>query len=218
MKTFLIFLTTLSLFITGCSKEYNSNNNVRQFDFNFDFNNRYKIESTGELIETNRAYIDTNYEGVINYIQLNDGEIGDSLELGCWGSWNGYLKNPNTTVKIWFPQKKLENGTYKYSRKKGFTDFAIQIKRNITWGDYLDPWGNAWPINCITDSDILAYSSSGNNNSEIVNHAEIRIKFINTPNTEIRYIIETLDGDLIKGSYRGKLEHFILWTPEIECD
>ena len=225
MKSFLIFFATLALLITSCSKEYNSNNNVRQFDFDFDFNNQYKIESTGELFETNKAYIDTNYATwqnsvlvVNNYIHLNDGEIGDSLVLGCWGSWDGYLKNPSTIIKICFPQRKLENGVYKYSRKKGFKDFDIQVKRNITWDNYLDPWGNVWPINCMTDSDNLAYTSRVNNNSEIVNHAEIKIKFINTLNIEILYIIETFGGDLIKGSYRGKLENFTLYTPEIDCD
>ena len=218
MKSFLIFFASLAFLITSCSKEYNSNDNMRQFDFNFDFNNQYKIESTGELIETHKAYIDTNYEGVNNYMHLNDGEIGDSLVLGCWSSWNGYIKNPSTTIKILFPQTKLENGTYKYSRTKRFKDFDIQIIRNITWGDYLDPWGNVWPINCLTDSDNIAYTSTANSKSEVVNHAEIKIKFINTLNIEILYIIETFGGDLIKGSYRGKLEHFILWIPEIDCD
>ena len=34
----------------------------------------------------------------------------------------------------------------------------------------------------------------------------------------LRYVIETVSGDLIKGSYNGSLEHFKLWTPEVDCD
>ena len=41
------------------------------FEFDFDLNNHYLIESTGELIETERAYTDTNYEWTINFIHLS---------------------------------------------------------------------------------------------------------------------------------------------------
>jgi len=51
-----------------------------------------------------------------------------------------------------------------------------------------------------------------------VEYAEIKLENINTSNSEIRYVIETSNGHLIKGSFIGSLEDFKLWTPEINCD
>ena len=109
MKAYSIFVILTALTIIGCAKENTSDNNYR-FEFDFDLNNHYSIEGTGELVETNRAYIDTNYEWVNNVIHLNDGEIGDTLRLGCWGNWAGYIENPSASIKIWFPQTELLDG------------------------------------------------------------------------------------------------------------
>ena len=77
MRAYWIFLILTALTIIGCAKENSSDSNYR-FEFDFDLNNHYLIESTGELIETERAYTDTNYEWTRNFIHLLDGEIGDT--------------------------------------------------------------------------------------------------------------------------------------------
>ena len=60
MKAYSIFLILITLAIVGCSKD-KSNDSTYRFEFDFDLNNHYLIESSGELIETDRAYTDTNY-------------------------------------------------------------------------------------------------------------------------------------------------------------
>lgn len=207
----------LSILSTGCSKDDTSDSSYR-FEFDFDFNNHYSIEGTGELVETNRAYIDTNYEWANNFIHLIDGKIGDTLRLGCWGNWSGYIENPGASVKIWFPQTDLADGVYQYARTEDVNDFTIYIEKNMEWGEYLNSWGTFEGSNTILNSDIVASSLNTNNNSALVEYAEIKLEHVNTPNPKVRYVIETVSGELIKGSYNGSLERFKLWTPEVDCD
>ena len=216
-KFSLLFCIISTLLLVGCSKE-NREGRIYRFEFDFDLNNQYSIEGGGEIIETDRAYVDTNYEWGNNFIHLNDGEIGDSLVLGCWGNWIGYIENPSASVKIWFPQTDLEDGIYQYSRTEDLNDFSVYIERNMQWVEYITSWGTFEGSNAILNSDIVASSWNTSNNSALVEYAEIKLENINTPNSEIRYVIETVSGHLIKGSYIGSLEKFKLWTPEIDCD
>ena len=217
MKAYSIFVIIMVLSIAGCSKE-KTNDNTYRFEFDFDLNNHYLIESTGELIATGRAYTDTNYEWTKNFIHLLDGEIGDTLRLGCWGNWDGYIENPSASVKIWFPQTDLADGVYQYSRTEDVNDFTIHIERNMTWGEHSNAWGTIEGTNTILDSDTVASSFTNSNNLVVVEYAEIKVEHVNATNSELRYVIETVSGDLIKGSYSGSLERFKLWTPEIDCD
>ena len=217
MKAYWIFVILTALTIIGCAKE-NTDDSTYRFEFDFDLNNHFSIEGTGELVETNRAYIDTNYEWANNFIHLNDAEIGDTLRLGCWGNWDGYDENPSSSVKIWFPQTDLTDGVYQYSRTEDFNDFTIHIERNMTWGEYTNEWGTIEGTNTILNSDTVASSFTIVNNLVVVEYAEIKIEHINATNSELRYVIETVSGDLIKGSYSGSLERFKLWTPEVDCD
>ncbi len=217
MKVFSILIILTTFGIMGCSKE-NKNDSIYRFEFDFDLNNHYLIESTGELIETDRAYTDTNYEWTNNFIHLIDGEIGDTLRLGCWGNWTGYIENPSASVKVWFPQTNLSDGVYQYSRTEDVNDFIIHIERNMTWGEHSNEWGTIEGTNTILNSDTVASSWTVGNNLVVVEYAEIKLEHINATNSELRYVIETISGDLIKGSYNGSLERFKLWTPEIDCD
>ena len=58
---FLTLFGILSILSAGCSKD-NTSNSTYRFEFDFDLNDHYSIEETGELVKTDRAYIDTNYE------------------------------------------------------------------------------------------------------------------------------------------------------------
>ena len=215
---FLTLFGILSILSAGCSNENTGNSNYR-FEFDFDLNNHYSIEETDELFKTDRAYIDTNYEEwAKNFIHLHDGEIGDSLELGCWGNWLGYIQNPSASVKIWFPQTNLDDGIYQYSKKDDLNDFSIRIEKNMQWGEYVNSWGTFEGSNTILNSDVVASAWNASNNSVVVEYAEIKLENINTSNSEIRYVIETSNGHLIKGSFIGSLEDFKLSTPEINCD
>ena len=217
MKAYSIFIILSVLTIIGCSKENTGDSNYR-FEFDFDLNNHYLIESTGELVETNRAYIDTNYEWINNFIHLNDGVIGDSLVLGCWGNWSGYIENPSASVKIWFPQTELADGVYQYARTEDVNDFIIHMERNMTWGESSNAWGTIEGTNAILNSDTVASSFTIGNNLVVVEYAEIKVEHINATNSKLRYVVETVSGELIKGSYIGSLERFKLWTPEVDCD
>ena len=64
----------------------------------------------------------------------------------------------------------------------------------------------------------MASSWNTSNNLVLVEYAEIKLEHINTTNSELRYVIETVSGDLSKGSYSGSLERVKLWTPEVDCD
>ena len=88
----------------------------------------------------------------------------------------------------------------------------------MTWGENSNAWGTIEGTNTILNSDTEASSFNNGNNLVVVEYAEIKIEHINTTNSELRYVIETVSGDLIKGSYNGSLERFKLWTPEIDCD
>ena len=215
---FLTFFGILSILSAGCSNE-NGGDSISRFEFDFDLNDHFSIEETAELVKTDRAYIDTNYEEwAKNFIHLHDGEIGDSLVLGCWGNWSGYIQNPSASVKIWFPQTNLEDGIYQYSRTDALNDFSIRIEKNMQWGEYVSSWGTFEGSNTILNSDVVASAWNTSNNSVVVEYAEIKLENINTSNSEIRYVIETSNGHLIKGSFIGLLEDFKLRTPEIDCD
>ena len=215
---FLTFFGILSILSAGCSNE-NGGDSISRFEFDFDLNDHFSIEETAELVKTNRAYIDANYEEwAKNFIHLHDGEIGDSLVLGCWGNWSGYIQNPSASVKIWFPQTNLEDGIYQYSRTDALNDFSIRIEKNMQWGEYVSSWGTFEGSNTILNSDVVASAWNTSNNSVVVEYAEIKLENINTSNSEIRYVIETSNGYLIKGSFTGLLEDFKLRTPEIDCD
>ena len=215
---FLTFFGILSILSAGCSNE-NGGDSISRFEFDFDLNDHFSIEETAELVKTNRAYIDANYEEwAKNFIHLHDGEIGDSLVLGCWGNWSGYIQNPSASVKIWFPQTNLEDGIYQYSRTDALNDFSIRIEKNMQWGEYVSSWGTFEGSNTILNSDVVASAWNTSNNSVVVEYAEIKLENINTSNSEIRYVIETSNGHLIKGSFIGLLEDFKLRTPEIDCD
>lgn len=215
---FLTFFGILSILSAGCSNE-NGGDSISRFEFDFDLNDHFSIEETAELVKTDRAYIDTNYEEwAKNFIHLHDGEIGDSLVLGCWGNWSGYIQNPSASVKIWFPQTNLEDGIYQYSRTDALNDFSIRIEKNMQWGEYVSSWGTFEESNTILNSDVVASAWNTSNNSVVVEYAEIKLENINTSNSEIRYVIETSNGHLIKGSFTGLLEDFKLRTPEIDCD
>ena len=215
---FLTFFGILSILSAGCSNE-NGGDSISRFEFDFDLNDHFSIEETAELFKTDRAYIDTNYEEwAKNFIHLHDGEIGDSLVLGCWGNWLGYIQNPSASVKIWFPQTNLEDGIYQYSRTDALNDFSIRIEKNMQWGEYVSSWGTYEGSNTILNSEVVASARNTSNNSVVVEYAEIKLENINTSNSEIRYVIETSNGHLIKGSFIGLLEDFKLRTPEIDCD
>ena len=215
---FLTFFGILSILSAGCSNE-NGGDSISRFEFDFDLNDHFSIEETAELVKTNRAYIDANYEEwAKNFIHLHDGEIGDSLVLGCWGNWSGYIQNPSASVKIWFPQTNLEDGIYQYSRTDALNDFSIRIEKNMQWGEYVSSWGTFEGSNTILNSDVVDSAWNTSNNSVVVEYAEIKLENINTSNSEIRYVIETSNGYLIKGSFTGLLEDFKLRTPEIDCD
>ena len=211
MKNIVLF--TVTLLFLSCSKDRTDDVYVFEFDFNLE--NHFLIENSNELLETDKGYIDTNYELVSTLIHLNDGVILDSLTSSC-GNWN-YKENPSSVVKIWFPQKFIQDGTYQYSRTANINDFWITIQKNMTFGPVYQ-FGLMTNSNAMLSSEDIAYCSYVNNDPYTIEYAEIKINYTNSSSSIIRYALETTNGEIIKGSYSGNLENFKRINFEGDCD
>ena len=215
MKIDLTFLFLLLIILGSCGKKNSSEPDTYLFEF--DLNNHFSIESTGEILETDKGYIDTSFEWVSAHIHLNDGLIGDTLFTTC-GNWS-YEENPTSTVEIWFPQGSIEDGIYEFSKTASVNDFEIVIKRNLILGPSFE-LGNQVSVNSIQNQELIAQGYTGFNNgsSYQVTQAFIKIDNAQSAASMIRYVIETENGELIKGSYSGNLEHFKRIHSEGDCD
>ena len=213
MKLSNLSLLILSILVLSCNKENNQDPDYYLFDFEFDYNNSYYQNSNGQYISTNNGYLmDTMYSGNVPTptanIYINDGQIGDTLITSC-GSYN-YISNPSTSVKIWFPQSSLEDGIYNYHVDSSENDFVISIQKNMVFGT--DAGGHP---NTILESEWVAdpYGMVTN-----IKNAQVKICHINSTIPEIRYAINTTDGDTIKGSYIGSLQKFKFLPIGADCD
>lgn len=211
MKNIILFIVIL--IVLSCSKDRTDDGYV--FEFDFDLENHFLIENSNELLETDKGYIDTNYQWVSTLIHLNDGVILDSLTSTC-GYWN-YKENPSSVVKIWFPQKFIQDGTYQYSRTANINDFWITIQKNIIFSPVYQ-FGFMSNSNGISYSEDIAYCSYETGDPYSVEHAEIKIDYANSSSSIIRYVLETTNGEIIKGSYSGNLENFRRINLEGDCD
>jgi hypothetical protein len=209
------FLFLLMLLMGSCGK--NNSSDPDAYFFEFDFNNHFSLESTGEMLQTDKGYIDTAFEWVSAHIHLSDGSIGDTLLTSC-GNWF-YEENPTSTVEIWFPQGTIEDGIYEFSKTESVNDFQIVIKRNLSFGPSFE-LGNQVSINSIQNQDLIAqgYTGFNNGNSYDVTQAFIKIENTNSSASMIRYVIQTENGEMIRGSYSGNLEHFKRIQSEGDCD
>tara|TARA_Y100000385_G_scaffold168422_1_gene174410 strand:- start:1789 stop:2424 length:636 start_codon:yes stop_codon:yes gene_type:complete len=211
MKFSNLLLLTLSIFVLSCNKEHTQDPDYYLFDF--DYNNSYYQNSNGQYVSTNKGYLmDTMYLDNVPTptanIYINDGQIGDTLISSC-GSYN-YLSNPSTSVKIWFPSSSLEDGLYNYDVNSTENDFVISIQKNMVFG----PSSGGQP-NTILESEWLADPFGIVTN---IQNAQVKICHLNSTIPEIRYAINTIDGDTIKGSYIGSLQKFKYLPIDTDCD
>ena len=213
---YLFFSFVFIVSFVSCRKNINDNSYL----LNFSINNAFILNHSDTFLLTN-GY---NSDSAENYlfqpssnIFLNDGQIGDTLLISC-GNWS-YLQNPTATVEIWFPQGSIEDGIYEFSKTASVNDFEIVIKRNLILGPSFE-LGNQVSVNSIQNQELIAQGYTGFNNgsSYQVKQAFIKIDNAQSAASMIRYVIETENGELIKGSYSGNLEHFKRIHSEGDCD
>ena len=213
MKIKCLIFIFLSILILSCNKGFNNNSYL----LNFNLNNAYVINNSDTILIVNGYTSDSIYNSVpalSSNIFLNDGIIGDTLTISC-GNWS-YLQNPNTTVEIWFPNDVIIDGIYNYDNNNLTNDFFIQIKNNIIFDSI-----SGTSYNTISSYKPIAMSHSigfTHNDSLAVQTAVIQVKNSAAENSEVRYHVETLNGDLIKGCYIGNLENFKYKYTECDCD
>ena len=217
MLRLIIFTLLHVLIFTQCNKGDSINENSLSFSFNLD--NSYIIEGTLDTISTGNGYHQISYSSGLSSlptatekIWLIDGEIKDTLTT-CCSNYN-FLTPPTTTVVIWFPTNTLSNGLYDYNLDSTINDFEISIKNNMEFNnDFYD--SNLYQLSA---ENMIGSTSGFSSNYSKISEAEILIKNINTDSADIKYLIQTIGGFNIKGSYYGSLESFTHIDCDSDCD
>ena len=145
---------------------------------------------------------------------LNDGQIGDTLLISC-GNWS-YIQNPTATVEIWFPYFDIENGIYNFDQTSSVNDFSISVKSNLVFDSLAS---NSY--NIISSFNTLAISNLNgfsNSFSYSVNTAILKVENVDNQNNSVKYHVEMVNGNIIKGAYIGQLEKFKYRSVEGDCD
>ncbi|MBM78368.1 MAG: hypothetical protein CL846_07785 [Crocinitomicaceae bacterium] len=210
MKCFCYSIVLILFFC--CTKNKNDNSYL----LNFTLNNAYIINDSDTVSIQNGYFSDSIIDGIPPHssnIFFIDGEIGDTLSSSC-GNWS-YVQNPNTTVEIWFPNNVISDGTYNYDKNNSVNDFFIQIRNNIVFDS------TAYDYNFISSYEPLAltYSNSFTDYDSIgVDMAVLKVENSDTQSSEVRYHIETSNGNIIRGCYIGNLDKFKYIRSEGDCD
>ena len=213
MKTIISCLSIIIFISVGCRKPIPS-----YYVFDFELNNSFQIESTGEIISTPNAYVDQNSDhpfvnSSITHFRLIDGLAPDTLNTSC-GIWN-YDNNPSTNVKIWFPFSTINDGIYKYYIDSSLNDFGISIDKDMVFSvDPSNPTGNS----NILQSRVSLLSWSSNINPNTVTEAIIKVENINETISSIKYVINTMGGEVIKGAYNFNIKKYVFKSYEGDCD
>jgi hypothetical protein len=142
-------------------------------------------------------------------IWLTDGEIDDTLS-SCCSNYN-YLTPPSTTIEIWFPNH-LSDGIYSYEIDSTTNDFEISIKNNMIFNF------SSSNIQHLDSANNLVSTSGYNISDNKVSQAHLQIVNINLDSTNIKFIVQTIGGYTLKGSYYGTLNDFRFISCEADCD
>ena len=212
MSRLVLIILYFSLFIS-CRKNINDNSYL----LNFSINNAFVLNNSDTFLLTN-GY---NSDSAENYlfqpssnILLNDGQIGDTLLISC-GNWS-YIQNPTATVEIWFPYFDIENGIYNFDQTSSVNDFSISVKSNLVFDSLAS---NSY--NIISSFNTLAISNLNgfsNSFSYSVNTAILKVENVDNQNNSVKYHVEMVNGNIIKGAYIGQLEKFKYRSVEGDCD
>ena len=209
-------LVSLMLFFflfISCRKNINDNSYL----LNFSINNAFVLNNSDTFLLSNGYYSDSADHEVFqpsSNILLNDGQIGDTLLISC-GNWS-YIQNPTATVEIWFPYFDIENGIYNFDQTSSVNDFSISVKSNLVFDSLAS---NSYNIissfNTLASSNLSGFSNSF---SYSVNTAILKVENVNNQNSSVKYHVEMVNGNIIKGAYIGQLEKFKYRSVEVDCD
>ena len=218
MRTYHLLIIINVFLFSSCnkSKKIESIPNENSLLFTFDLNNSYVIEPTGDTIITNNGYNQISYSSSVfstpyptKKIWLTDGQINDTLS-SCCGNYN-YLTTPTTTIEIWFPNYN-SNGLYFYNIDSTVNDFEISIKNQMKFNSLGSNTHHLDSVNNLV-------STSGNNISDNkVSEAYLQVLNINSESTKIEFIVQTIGGHTLKGSYYGTLSNFRFIGCDADCD
>ena len=209
-------LVSLMLFFflfISCRKNINDNSYL----LNFSINNAFVLNNSDTFLLSNGYYSDSADHEVFqssSNILLNDGQIGDTLLISC-GNWS-YTQNPTATVEIWFPYFDIENGIYNFDQTSSVNDFSISVKSNLVFDSLAS---NSYNIissfNTLASSNLNGFSNSF---SYGVNTAILKVENVDNQNSSVKYHVEMVNGNIIKGAYIGQLEKFKYRSIEGDCD
>ena len=209
-------LVSLMLFFflfSSCRKNINDNSYL----LNFSINNAFVLNNSDTFLLSNGYYSDSAENYLFqpsSNILLNDGQIGDTLLISC-GNWS-YIQNPTATIEIWFPYFDIENGIYNFDQTSSVNDFSISVKSNLIFDSLAS---NSYNIissfNTLASSNLSGFSNSF---SYSVNTAILKVENVDNLNSSVKYHVEMVNGNIIKGAYIGQLEKFKYRSIEGDCD
>ena len=209
----LISLILFFFLFSSCRKNINDNSYL----LNFSINNAFVLNNSDTFLLSNGYYSDSAENYLFqpsSNILLNDGQIGDTLLISC-GNWS-YVQNPAVTVEIWFPYFDIENGIYNFDQTSSVNDFSISVKSNLVFDSLAS---NSY--NIISSFNTLAISNLNgfsNSFSYSVNTAILKVENVDNQNNSVKYHVEMVNGNIIKGAYIGQLEKFKYRSLEGDCD
>lgn len=209
----LISLMLFFFLFSSCRKNINDNSYL----LNFSINNAFVLNNSDTFLLSNGYYSDSVNHEVFqpsSNILLNDGQIGDTLLISC-GNWS-YIQNPTATVEIWFPYFDIDNGIYNFDQTSSVNDFSISVKSNLVFDSLAS---NSY--NIISSFNTLAISNLNcfsNSFSYSVNTAILKVENVDNQNNSVKYHVEMVNGNIIKGAYIGQLEKFKYRSVEGDCD
>ena len=209
----LISLMLFFFLFSSCRKNINDNSYL----LNFSINNAFVLNNSDTFLLSNGYYSDSVNHEVFqpsSNILLNDGQIGDTLLISC-GNWS-YIQNPTATVEIWFPYFDIDNGIYNFDQTSSVNDFSISVKSNLVFDSLAS---NSY--NIISSFNTLAISNLNcfsNSFSYSVNTAILKVENVDNQNNSVKYHVEMVNGNIIKGAYIGQLEKFKYRSIEGDCD
>ena len=209
----LISLMLFFFLFSSCRKNINDNSYL----LNFSINNAFVLNNSDTFLLSNGYYSDSADHEVFqpsSNILLNDGQIGDTLLISC-GNWS-YIQNPTATVEIWFPYFDIQNGIYNFDQTSSVNDFSISVKSNLVFDSLAS---NSYNIissfNTLASSNLNGFSNSF---SYGVNTAILKVENVDNQNSSVKYHVEMVNGNIIKGAYIGQLEKFKYRSIEGDCD
>ena len=209
----LISLMLFFFLFSSCRKNINDNSYL----LNFSINNAFVLNNSDTFLLSNGYYSDSVDHEVFqpsSNILLNDGQIGDTLLISC-GNWS-YIQNPTATVEIWFAYFDIQNGIYNFDQTSSVNDFSISVKSNLVFDSLAS---NSYNIissfNTLASSNLSGFSNSF---SYSVNTAILKVENVDNQNSSVKYHVEMVNGNIIKGAYIGQLEKFKYRSIEGDCD